>query len=177
VSVSSATGASCPPVPHPQIAAAVNGSTEEPEEQALNAKIVALALLMASSLDASSPRLLQAWAPIAELTVRRHLPTDQFDVYVEDARQRATADLTRLTQSLEGAAALQPVLRRGEPADVLPEFVVAEGIDLVVMGTVARAGIAGMLIGNTAERVLGKLPCSVLTVKPDGFVSPVPLGP
>ena len=51
----------------------------------------------------------------------------------------------------------------------------AEGIDLVVMGTVARAGIAGMLIGNTAERVLRKLPCSVLTVKPDGFVSPVRL--
>jgi universal stress protein E len=32
-----------------------------------------------------------------------------------------------------------------------------------------------MLIGNTAERVLRRLPCSVLTVKPDGFVSPVRL--
>jgi nucleotide-binding universal stress UspA family protein len=53
--------------------------------------------------------------------------------------------------------------------------VVAEVIDLVVMGTVARAGIAGMLIGNTAERVLRKLPCSVLTVKPDVFVSLVRL--
>jgi universal stress protein E len=53
---------------------------------------------------------------------------------------------------------------------------VAEGIDdLVVMGTVARAGIAGMLIGNTAERVLRKLRCSVLIVKPDRSVSPVRL--
>ncbi|MGE3600210.1 MAG: universal stress protein, partial [Dehalococcoidia bacterium] len=58
---------------------------------------------------------------------------------------------------------------------VIPDFVVAEGIDLVVMGTVARAGIAGMLLGNTAERILRKLPCSVLTVKPDGFTSPVRL--
>jgi nucleotide-binding universal stress UspA family protein len=48
------------------------------------------------------------------------------------------------------------------------------GVELVVMGTVARAGIAGFLIGNTAERVLGKLPCSVLA-KPDGFVCPVSL--
>ena len=40
------------------------------------------------------------------------------------------------------------------------------------MGTMARSGIAGLLIGNTAERVLRKLPCSVLAVKPDGFVSP-----
>ena len=66
-------------------------------------------------------------------------------------------------------------MRRGEPEDVIPEFVVAEGIDLVVMGTVARNGIAGMLLGNTAERGLRKLPCSVLTVKPEAFVSPVRL--
>ena len=32
---------------------------------------------------------------------------------------------------------------------------------------------SGISIGNTAERVLRKLPCSVLAVKPDGFVSPV----
>lgn len=38
--------------------------------------------------------------------------------------------------------------------------------DLVVMGTVGRDGIAGLLIGNTAERVLRSGPCSVLTVRP-----------
>ena len=43
----------------------------------------------------------------------------------------------------------------------------------MVMGTVARNGIAGMFIGNTAERVLRKLPCSVMAVKPDGLVRPV----
>jgi hypothetical protein len=57
------------PAPHPKIVAAVNASTEETEEQALNAKIVELTLLMASHLDASSPRVLQAWAPFAEATI------------------------------------------------------------------------------------------------------------
>lgn len=38
--------------------------------------------------------------------------------------------------------------------------------DLIVMGTVGRDGVAGMLIGNTAERVLRGGPCSVLTVRP-----------
>jgi len=47
--------------------------------------------------------------------------------------------------------------------------------DLVVMGTVARTGIAGWLIGNTAEAILEQLQCSVLAVKPHGFVSPVKL--
>lgn len=47
------------------------------------------------------------------------------------------------------------------------------GIELLVIGTVARTGIAGFITGNTAERLLPQIPCSVLAVKPPGFVSPV----
>ncbi len=47
--------------------------------------------------------------------------------------------------------------------------------DLVVMGTVARTGIMGLLIGNTAETILDQLDCSVLAVKPEGFLTPVTL--
>lgn len=46
-------------------------------------------------------------------------------------------------------------------------------IDVVVMGSVARSGIPGFLIGNKAEKILGTIGCSVLTVKPDNFISPV----
>ena len=45
-------------------------------------------------------------------------------------------------------------------------------IELLVMGTIARAGIAGFFTGNTAERLLPQIPCSVLAVKPPGFVFP-----
>jgi universal stress protein E len=45
--------------------------------------------------------------------------------------------------------------------------------DLVALGTVGRSGIKGLLLGNTAEKVLGTCDCSILTVKPDGFVSPI----
>lgn len=52
---------------------------------------------------------------------------------------------------------------------------VVDGVhpDLVVMGTIARGGIAGVLVGNTAERLLQRLDCSLLTVKPADFVCPV----
>lgn len=43
--------------------------------------------------------------------------------------------------------------------------------DLIVMGTCGRVGIAGFIIGNTAEQVLQACDCSVLTIKPAGFVS------
>ncbi len=45
--------------------------------------------------------------------------------------------------------------------------------DLVVIGTLGRTGLSGLLVGNTAEKVLETCDCSILTVKPEGFVSPV----
>jgi len=43
------------------------------------------------------------------------------------------------------------------------------------MGTVARTGIPGLIIGNTAETVFSQVSCSILTIKPAGFKSPVKL--
>ena len=45
--------------------------------------------------------------------------------------------------------------------------------DLIVLGTVGRSGIQGLLLGNTAENILTHSACDVLTVKPAGFVSPI----
>ena len=46
-------------------------------------------------------------------------------------------------------------------------------VDLLCMGTVARSGLRGLLTGNTAENVLPWIDCSLLAVKPQGFVTPV----
>lgn len=64
----------------------------------------------------------------------------------------------------------------GDPREALPRLVRRLGIGLIVMGTVARSGIPGLLIGNTAESILTQIDCSVLAVKPEGFVTPVKLG-
>jgi universal stress protein E len=45
--------------------------------------------------------------------------------------------------------------------------------DLLIMATSGRGGVPGMLFGNTAERLLPDLPCSVLAIKPDDFQCPV----
>ena len=46
---------------------------------------------------------------------------------------------------------------------------------LIIMGTVGRTGIPGFIMGNTAETILNRIDCSVLAIKPDGFVTPVRL--
>ena len=66
-------------------------------------------------------------------------------------------------------------LLKGDAGELIPDLAIQERADLVIMGTVGRTGIAGFFIGNTAEKVLDVVDCSVLTVKPDSFVTPVRL--
>jgi universal stress protein E len=65
------------------------------------------------------------------------------------------------------------LLIKGSPGEIIPNIVREKDIDLIVMGTVGRTGIAGLIIGNTAEKILNTVDCSVLTVKPEGFKFPV----
>ena len=61
----------------------------------------------------------------------------------------------------------------GPPGEIIPDLAREKEIDLIVMGTVGHTGIAGLIIGNTAEKILNTVDCSVLTVKPEGFKFPV----
>jgi nucleotide-binding universal stress UspA family protein len=151
----------------------VHAGTDDAGEQMLNIRIVEMALLLAR-LTNGTATLLQAWTPFAESLVRRHMSGDAATTYVEDVRRRTEAELARLAAPF--AEALRPpqiVMRRGEPDEEIPQFVVSEGVHVLVMGTMARSGIPGLVIGNTVERVLRRVACSVVAVKPDGFVSPV----
>jgi universal stress protein E len=62
---------------------------------------------------------------------------------------------------------------KGEAGDRILELVRESKVDLLVMGTVCRTGVPGFFVGNTAEKVLQHLDCSLLAVKPRGFVTPV----
>ncbi len=65
-----------------------------------------------------------------------------------------------------------------DPPDVaIIECAKQEGVDLIVMGTVGRTGIAGFITGNTVERLLPQITCSLLAVKPVGFQTPITLEP
>ena len=60
-----------------------------------------------------------------------------------------------------------------DPVFAVPHEARELGADLVVMGAVSRSGLKRVFIGNTAERVLGSLPCDVLVIKPTRFGSRV----
>jgi nucleotide-binding universal stress UspA family protein len=66
-------------------------------------------------------------------------------------------------------------LIEGLAQKLIPTQARSIGADLLVMGSVARTGIRGVFIGNTAEMVLEQVTCSVLVIKPSDFESPVEL--
>lgn len=69
-----------------------------------------------------------------------------------------------------GTAAVSIHFLEGHPDFEIVKQAEELNADLVCMGSLGRDWIQGMVIGNTAERVLRSLPASVLAVKPDAFV-------
>jgi nucleotide-binding universal stress UspA family protein len=57
-------------------------------------------------------------------------------------------------------------LIEGEPSQAIPAFCKEQEADLLICGTVARHGIRGLLLGNTAERIVNRIDCSILALTP-----------
>jgi nucleotide-binding universal stress UspA family protein len=82
--------------------------------------------------------------------------------------QRAVADLAILNhKKLPSHLDIQPVVRVGNPAAEIVKFAKEAGIDIIVMATHGRTGLAHILLGSVAEHVLRTSGVPVLTIKPD----------
>jgi nucleotide-binding universal stress UspA family protein len=149
----------------PRIVAAVDASDADPVTQALNVQAVEMALLLAG-LEDGSVIVLQAWRPFAEKKLSVRATEAEFDWSLQETHRRAADDLARLVNSFGPRfAGARIELRKGFAEDVIPEFVVAEGIDIVVTGTRGETGLWHRLFGSTAQRLLESAPCSVIAVK------------
>lgn len=60
---------------------------------------------------------------------------------------------------------VQHVFLQGEPATEIVRYAADAGMDLIVMGTHGRTGLARLLMGSVAEKVMRDAPCSVMVVK------------
>lgn len=72
-----------------------------------------------------------------------------------------------------GVSRIVSHLTWGHPWQEISRIAMKHQADLITMGTVGRTGVKGVVLGNTAERVLDTCDCSILTVKPDDYVSPI----
>jgi nucleotide-binding universal stress UspA family protein len=177
-----------------RILAAVDVGLDEgdpPEElkslSALNRQVLEMGYSLAIS-DFAELHVMHAWYAIGESAMRgalMHTPKEEITAYVKSVRRYRKASLDKVmgevTQHLGQDATdyLRPQMHlvKGWPSKEIPALAKKIKASLVVMGTVARTGIPGFLMGNTAEAILNQIECSVLAIKPPGFVTPITLEP
>jgi nucleotide-binding universal stress UspA family protein len=151
----------------------VDTSTEDTLDAELNDAVFELAKSI-SHYHGGLFSIVHAWSVWNALFLQRRMDPDEFKQMVKKNHDHTEMHLDKFLKEHGSDVHDDNVhLIEGEPADAISRFAVKNDVDLVVMGTVARSGVAGMVMGNTAEQILSRMECSVLALKPSSFVSPI----
>lgn len=88
--------------------------------------------------------------------------------YMQELQASAKAALDKLPDESwpHGGTVLREV-RNGPPFVEIIRYAKEQEVDLIVVGTHGRSGLAHMLLGSVAEKIIRKSPCPVLAVRPD----------
>lgn len=144
------------------VVAAVDATPEDQDHAALNCRIVQVANHVASQNQASL-KIVYAWTLYGEHLLRDHLPASQYASLVEHQRKEHEDGFQHLLSTQHLPTDVGSVLD-GEPSQAIPQYCCDAGADLLVCGTIARSGIPGLLLGNTIERIMQQVDCSILAL-------------
>ena len=95
-----------------------------------------------------------------------YMPIEYDPNFVEQVTEAARKTIEeRYVNQLKEKQAYEIHLLSGYAATEILRMIEETGIDLIVMGSHGLTGLAHVLFGSTADRVVRKAPCSVLTVR------------
>lgn len=164
------------PYHHPGVLAAVDPDLAFDKPAGLDEEILRMATAVAGALRGRLDAV-HAYAPIAANFAA--LSAAGVARILRLQASRAASASGRFVQLLRTSRI--PAARRhlvgGDPCDAVGATAARLGSDVVVMGAISRSGLKRLLIGNTAERLLDRLPCDLLVVKPLQFTNRVPRAP
>ena len=113
--------------------------------------------------DVPEIHLLHVHAPIPIGRVQAHIGKETLHAYYLEEGQE---HLTATQQKLDAAGRFHTThIHVGQPAEVISRVASELACDLIVMGSHGWSGIAGLVMGSVASRVLHLAPCPVLLVK------------
>ncbi len=141
----------------------------------LNRRIINASINVCSNM-AQRLEIVSSWQLENESDLRDNpffkISAKQLEQALQESQNDASDRLSEVVNEYEdneSQVTISKALVKGKPELSIPQYVHNNNIDLLVMGTVARAGLRGLLVGNTAEEILPNLECSILAVKPLGF--------
>jgi universal stress protein A len=104
------------------------------------------------------------FAPGAFMEMYTPPPGDYVGALEREARARLEGLLTEDDKARYGAVL---AIRTGAAAHEILEYLQAHGdINLVVMATAGRGGVARLMMGSVTDRLVRSAPCPVLTLHP-----------
>ena len=108
----------------------------------------------------------QPLAPVMVSELNPGLDVNTMNRIAEEQRLLALRELDQTTARLrEQGLKARSLMRVGAPFLEIINTAASENADLIVMGTHGRSGLAHVLMGSVAERVVRKAPCPVLTIR------------
>lgn len=153
----------------------VDISSDHSVDAELNDKVCELTASISEFHNARCS-VFHAWEMQDEALLSTRLKEEQVAGFVRDHRQATRKRFDDFLRRHEDDVDLENAhLVKGGPAEAIENFARENSVDLIVMGTVARSGLTGMLLGNTAEKIIDRIECSILALKPFDFTTSVAL--
>lgn len=161
----------------PKLLAAVDPSHRGDRHARLDHAILDLAERLAAALGAetSVAHCVFSMASLESTAAMAMMPGafgTSLDGYAGDLAKHLRESVLRL---LEGRAipAANMRIAEGRPEKELPRLVDELGMQLLITGGISRSRLEQVFIGGTAERLLDRVNCDLLVVKPPGFRCPI----
>jgi universal stress protein E len=157
----------------PRILAAVDPDHRYAKPVQLDREILEAGALLAAALHGRL-HAVHAYSPLPLSAYTRGTLSEEILADMQRRSARAAAEKLERLAGPAGIPASRRHLVARHARDAIEQSAAETRSAVVVMGALARSGLRGLLIGNTAERVLDQLPCDLLVVKPRGFRRQVP---
>ncbi len=157
------------------VVAAVDPDPDDEMRHELSVRVAKTAMQVATA-EGSALHIVHAWTAFGHQVLAGRASRKDLLAYYAACRTQAETRFDVLRRDAGLPSTVKMHLLEGHSDKVLTAFVDAQRASIVVLGTIARTGLAGLVIGNTAERVLRQVRCSVLALKPVGFAQASPEG-
>lgn len=157
------------PWKHNRILASIDATSADEGHQLINDNILSFSEQLSDHFDTdlhivnAYPLVNVAFAMVPEVTA-----PDDLHQYVQEQHEEACgkwADKYNIPRK-------NIHVSEGAPEIVVSDLAKSLETDVVIIGSVGRTGLSGVLIGNTAELLLDKLECDILVIKQTDGVFP-----
>ncbi len=162
------------PVPvYERVLVAIDPFAESDEEMNVNRRLLELASSL-SEWESADLYVVAACEVQGEELLLSSMGPGPFEEHVERLAAQGRRSVDTLLKELPNSIDANRVnYQIGTPSVVIVDFAGKIDADIILLGTLTKNTLSYLMVGNTASEVLRRVHHSVMTIKPQGFESPV----